>query len=208
MTPSKFTERNFPIHDASTASPDSAEALNWYQDNFGVVPNLAGVLAESPCLLVSYWQLQNNLLAHSTLDRQQINIVQTTVAHANACQYCVSGHTAFGKMEFFNNTDEQLNAVREDKTFQDPKLEALRDFTLLVMRNQGRMANSQLNTFLEAGFTRAQALDVVACIAAKVMSNYANQLALTPIDEAFAPLAEGLPYREDRKVKMAETHAA
>lgn len=208
MKPSRYTERDFPIHDAMSASPEAAEALNWYNENFGVVPNLAGVLAESPSLLLSYWQLQNNLLAHSTLDRQQINIVQTTVAHANACQYCVSGHTAFGKTEFFGNTDEQLNAVREDKTFEDPKLEALRDFTLLVLRNQGRMAMSQLNTFLDAGFTRAHALDVVACIASKVMSNYANQLALTPIDDAFAPLAEGLPYREERTTKMIEHEAA
>jgi len=59
---------------------------------------------------------------------------------------------------------------------------------------------SQLQSFLDAGYTRAQALDVVACIAAKVMSNYVNQIALTPIDEAFAPLAEGLPYREERNL--------
>ena len=208
MKPTYYTQRDFPIHDASTASPESAEALNWYNENFGIVPNLAGVLAESPALLVSYWQLQNNLLTHSTLDRRQINIVQTAVAHANACQYCVAGHTAFGKMEFFDNTDEQLNAVREDKTFDDPKLEALREFTLLIMRNQGRMANSQLNAFLDAGFTRAQALDVIACISAKIMSNYANQVALTPIDDAFAPLAEGLPYREERTKQVVEREVA
>ncbi|MEM8796142.1 MAG: carboxymuconolactone decarboxylase family protein [Pseudomonadota bacterium] len=208
MSPKTLTERDFPIHDATTAPSEAIEPLNWYQENFGVVPNLAGILAESPALLVSYWQLQNNLLAHSTLTRQEINIVQTAVAHANACQYCVAGHTAFGKMEFFNNTDEQLNAVRQDKAFNDPKLEALRDFTLLVLRNQGRMATSQLNTFLDAGFTRAQALDVIGCIAAKVMSNYANQLALTPIDDAFAPLANGLPYREERTVKSGTHEAA
>ena len=65
------------------------------------------------------------------------------------------------------------------------------------------MASSQPDTFLSASFTCAQALDVVACIAAKVMSNYANQIALTPIDDEFAPLAEGLPYREERSTKPA-----
>ena len=203
MTAPNVTERNFPIHTAESAPDGSKEPINWYVENFGMVPNLAGILAESPALLTSYWQTQNNLLANAALTAQEINIVQTSVAHANACQYCVAGHTAFGKMEIFGNTDEQLNAVRQDKPFEDPKLEALRDFTLLVLRNQGRMASSQLQSFNDAGFSRQAALDVVACVAAKVMSNYANQIALTPVDEAFAPLTADLPYREDRAVHAA-----
>ena len=197
----RLTERDFPIHDVDSAPEAVREPMQWYLDNFNMIPNLAGILATSPALLQSYWQLQNNLLANSALTPQEINIIQTSVAHANACQYCVAGHTAFGKMELFSNTDEQLNAIRKDETFEDPKHEELRDFTLLVLRNQGRMSQSQLQTFLNAGFTRQAALDVVACIAAKVMSNYANQIALTPIDEAFAQLAGDLPYREERAVK-------
>lgn len=200
----KSTERSFPIHTAETGPAAAKEPLNWYMENFGMVPNLAGVLAESPALLTSYWQLQNNLLADSALTRRQINVVQIVVAHANECQYCVGGHTAFGKMEFFGNTDEELNAVRNDLSFEDPKLNTLRDFTLLVLGGKGRMSSAQLEAFFEAGFTRQAALDVVACIAAKVMSNYANQIALTPVDEAFAPLTEGLPYQEDRTARELE----
>ena len=203
MKPTAYTERDFPMHSTASAAEDSLPALEWYKDSFSMVPNLAGVLAESPALLLSYWQLQQNLFTHSTLSRQEINIVQTTVAHANTCQYCVAGHTAFGKMEFFNNTDEQLNAVRNEDAFENPKLNALRDFTLLVLKKQGRISDGQLTAFLHAGYTRAQALDVVANIAAKVMSNYANQIALTPIDEAFAAFADGLPYREERVAKAA-----
>jgi len=207
MTAMTTTERNFPIYTAETAPDGSKEPINWYLENFGMVPNLAGVLAESPALLNAYWETQKNLLGRSVLTPQEINIVQTSVAHANACQYCVAGHTAFGKMEAFGNTDEQMNAVREDKTFEEPKMEALRDFTLLVLRNQGRMSTSQLQDFIEAGFSRQAALDVVACVAAKVMSNYANQIALTPVDEAFAPLAADLPYHEERAVHAAAVPA-
>ena len=203
MTAMNATERNFPIHTAETAPNGSKAAINWYAENFGIVPNLAGILAESPALLNAYWETQKNLLGSAVLTPQEINIVQTSVAHANACQYCVAGHTAFGKMEAFSNTDEQLVAVREDKTFEDPKMEALREFTLLVLRNQGRISTSQLQDFIDAGFSRQAALDVVACVAAKVMSNYANQIALTPVDEAFEPLAADLPYHEDRAVHVA-----
>lgn len=198
-----YTERDFPIHTLETSPEASKPALEWYQENFGMVPYLAGVLAESPAILLSYWQTQNNLLQHGTLSPQEINIVETVVAHENECQYCVSGHTAFGKTEVFNNTDEQLNAIRSGEDFGDERLNTLRDFTLLVLKNQGRMSTNQLNEFINAGFTKPQALEIVACIAAKVMSNFANQIALTPIDQAFAPLAEGLPYKEERRVKKA-----
>lgn len=201
MSQQTLTERDFPIHTRESAPEAAHAAMDWYRENFGMVPNLASMLAESPALLNSYWQTQQFLLGQSALSSQEMNIVQTAVAHANACQYCVAGHTAFGKTEFFNNTDEQLNAIREDKNFEDPKLNVLRDFTLQVLQNQGRISSAKLNTFLDAGYTRRAALDVVANIAVKVMSNYANQIALTPIDEAFAPLTEGLPYKETRIAK-------
>ena len=165
-----------------------------------MIPNLAQIMSTSPALLLSYWQTQINLLENGTLSKQEINIVQTVVAHENECQYCVAGHTAFGKDPLFNNTDEQMNAVRTGNAFTEEKLNALREFTILVLNNKGRIVDTQLQRFLDAGYTRAQALDVVACIAAKVMTNFTNQVALTPIDTAFAPLAEGLPYKEDRKV--------
>lgn len=204
MKPTQQTERNFLMHTLDTAPEASKEAMQWYQDNFGMVPNLAMILANSPALLLSYWQTQINLLEKGTLTAPEINIVETVVAHENRCQYCVAGHTAFGKNPIFNNTDEQMNAIRSEIDFEDAKHNALRDFTLLVLKNQGRMADSALDAFLNEGYTRPQALDVVACIAAKVMSNFANQIALTPIDDSFASLAVDLPYQEERKAITAQ----
>ncbi len=200
MNPKHQTERNFVMHTLETAPEAAKPALQWYQDNFGLQPYLAQVMASSPALLLAYWQTQTGLLTHGALSKQEINIVETVVAHENRCQYCVAGHTAFGKDPIFNNTDEQMNAIRNEVDFAEPKLNVLRDFTLLVMKHQGRMADEQLEQFLAAGYSRSHALDVVACIAAKVMSNFANQIALTPIDDAFSPLAEGLPYVENRQV--------
>lgn len=197
------TERDFEMHSIESAPEASRTAMQWYQDSFQMVPNLAQIMATSPALLQSYWQTQINLLEHGALSKQEVNIVETVVAHENECQYCVAGHTAFSKDPIFGNTDEQMNAIRNELDFEDAKLNALRDFTLLTMRKQGRMASSQLQAFIDAGYTKTHALDVVACIAAKVMSNYTNQIALTPIDEAFAPLAEGLPYQEERTIIAA-----
>ncbi|MEO1592486.1 MAG: carboxymuconolactone decarboxylase family protein [Cyanobacteria bacterium J06632_22] len=198
MTHPQQTERHFPIHSLDSAPMPSKAVMQWYQEQFGMVPNLIQIMSEAPALLLSYWQTQVNLLEHSTLSKQEINIVQTIVSHENRCQYCVSGHMAFGKDPVFNNTDAQMAAIRNETDFEDAKLNVLRDFTRKVMKNQGRMASSVLQTFLAAGYTRAQALDVVACIAVKAMSNYMNQMVLTPLDIAFESFADDLPYREQR----------
>lgn len=199
MSTKQQTVRNFAMHAIEDAPEASRPAMQWYLDGLGMVPNLARVMSGSPSLLLSYWQTQLNLLEKGGLSKQEVNIVETVVAHQNQCQYCVAGHTAFGKDPLFNNTDEQMNAIRENKDFEDAKLNALRAFTLQTLEAAGRVTDTQLEAFLTAGYSRSQALDVVACIAAKVMSNFTNQIALTPIDEPFAPLAEGLPYQEERK---------
>lgn len=202
-TPEGYTERNFPMHSVESAPATSKEALDWYQANFGMAPNIARVMAGSPALLRSYWQTQLNLLQHSTLAPREVNIVQTVIAHHNRCQYCVAGHTAFGAMPVFNNSDDELRAARTDTEFADPKLNALRAFALAVFENQGRISTAQLETFLRHGYSHGQALDVIAAIAAKVMSNFMNQLVHTPVDAPFQALADGLPYREAWLMKEA-----
>lgn len=197
--PMAETERGYAIHDLASAPAPTKEVLQWYQDNFQFVPHLAGVMADSPALSRSYWQLQLNLQQLGTLSPPEDNIVQMAIAVENECQYCVAGHTMAGRM-FFKAPEEQLMALRKEAKLPEAKLNALRDFALAVAESRGRVSNEALEAFLAAGYTRAQSLDVVANVAAKVMSNYTNQLARTPLDGALEPLAKGLPFAEKRKV--------
>ena len=198
-TLNQFTERGFPIHTQETAPEQTKEVLDWYQENFQMVPYLAGVMAESPALSRSYWELQKSLMSFGSLSPAENNIIQMSIAFENKCQYCVAGHTMAGRT-FFNSTDAQLKALRSGSPLDDTKLETLRTFAISVYKSKGRVSDAELRAFYNAGYSKQQALDVVANIASKVMSNYANQMARTPVDEPFKPLTEGLPFREDRKV--------
>ena len=191
------TERGFVIHDIASAPEATKPVLQWYVENFGFVPRLGGVMAESPALGLSYWQLQQNLEEKGALTPAEDNVVQMAIAFENQCQYCVAGHTMAGKM-FFGSSDEALAALRTGSDLPAAKRDALRAFALAVAESKGRVTDTQLQAFLDAGYTRRQSLDVVANVAAKVMSNYTNQLARTPLDDALAPLAEGLPFQEAR----------
>ncbi|MEM9082417.1 MAG: hypothetical protein AAGB34_02390 [Planctomycetota bacterium] len=191
------TERGFVVHTTESAPQETVEVLNWCVENFGYVPHVAGIMADSPALSRSYWQLQLNLQSLGTLTPAEDNVVQMAIAMENECQYCVAGHTMAGRV-FFGSSEDQLTAIRSKGELSESKLNVLRDFAVAVYESHGRVTNAQLESFYAAGYTRAQALDVVANVSAKIMSNYTNQIAMTPIDEPLKPLAEGLPFQEDR----------
>ena len=174
-------------------SPEVTEVFNWYQENFGFVPNLAKTMAASPATLRTYWQAQLNLQQHGVLSPEEHNVVQMAIAVENKCKYCTAGHHMAGRM-FFDSAEEDLEALRNDTTLSTKKFDTLKNFALQVYRNQGRVSDRALQTFYEAGYYQGQAIEVVTNIAAKVLSNYVNQLTLNELDEASAPLAEGLSF--------------
>ena len=174
--------------------PQGVEPVyEFYKQNFGFVPNLAQVMAGSPALLKSYVDTQNNLKNHGKLSQSEINVVQMSIAVENKCEYCTAGHTMAGQA-FFKTPMDVMQGVRSRKVLDNPKLNALRNFAIVVYGKRGEVNSEELDKFLKAGYTRDQALDVVTCVAAKVMSNYTNSLAKTPIDEPLEPLAQGLNF--------------
>ena len=76
-------------------------------------------------------------------------------------------------------------ALRNETPLPSNKLEALREFTLSVVRERGQVDEAAVQRFLEAGYTKRQILEVVLGVAQKTMSNYTNHLAQTPIDKPF-----------------------
>ena len=189
----KTTATGYHMHE--TPPKHVVDIYEFYQTNFGFVPNLGKVMANSPALHRSYYDIQNNLKAHGKLSQAEINVVQMSIAVENKCEYCTAGHTMVGEA-FFKTPMEHMQAVRMQKNLTDPKLNVLREFAISLYKNKGEVNRSEFQRFLDAGYTREQALDVVACVAAKVMSNYTNSLAKTPLDPPLIPLAEGLPFNE------------
>jgi alkylhydroperoxidase family enzyme len=68
-------------------------------------------------------------------------------------------------------------------------LEALRDFTLAMVRQRGELEAGQLEAFYSAGYTQQNVLEVILGLSQKVMSNYTNHIAQTPVDNAFQVFA-------------------
>ncbi|WP_209017301.1 carboxymuconolactone decarboxylase family protein [Roseibium aggregatum] len=172
----------FTLHTKETAPQESNALLQASEKAFGMIPNLHAVMAESPQHLEAYQKL-HELFQQTSLSTAEQTVVWMAINVEHGCHYCVPAHTAIAHMQKVDGG--VIEALRSGSPIADAKLEALRQFTLKVVRQRGKVTDSDVNAFIAAGFTKRQVLDIVLGLAQKVMSNYVNHLADTPVDAPF-----------------------
>lgn len=174
---------DFHIH-TSDSAPDAAKPLlEKSAKAFGQVPNLMGIMAESPAVLKGYMDLSETLVG-STLSPAERHAVMLVVSVENQCRYCVAAHTGLARGSGL--AADIIIGIREQDDIDDEKLEKLCQFTQAMVTTRGNVTPEQVEAFLRAGFTKANLLEVAAHVALKTFSNYINHLAQTPVDASFA----------------------
>jgi uncharacterized peroxidase-related enzyme len=174
----------FDIHTIQTAPEASKAILTEVEKKYRFVPNLFAVFAESPLAASAYLQLSGLIQSKSSLSPQEQQVIMLAVSSENACDYCMAVHSAVAAMA--QTPPDVIQALRAGKLPGDPKLTALITFSRAVVQQSGWVKEEALNTFLAAGYNRAQVLEVIVITALKTISNYTNHLAHTPLDDAFA----------------------
>ncbi|GAC1378734.1 MAG: carboxymuconolactone decarboxylase family protein [Pseudarthrobacter sp.] len=173
---------DFPRHDEDSAPEASKELLAKSKKQNGMIPGLHGIMAEAPGLLEGY-QRVHQLFLNSSFDKDELTVVWQTVNVEHACTYCVPAHTGIAKS--MKVDDAITEALRNKTPLPNARLEALRIFTLDMVRERGNVDEAAVQAFLDAGFTKRQVLEVVLGVSQKVMSNYTNHLAQTTVDAPF-----------------------
>ena len=173
---------NFTIHTQDTAPAGSKPVLYRSQEAIGFVPGLYGVLAEAPNAVEAY-DLLATLFKYTSLTTNEQHVVLLTINYENNCRYCMPAHTGLAKLD--KVPADVIEAIRNGVPIADPKLEALRTFTVQVVNTRGWVAGAGVQAFLGAGYTQQQILEVIVGMSYKVISNYTNHIADTPVDAAF-----------------------
>ena len=170
----------FPLHDETTAPEEAREALAATKKNFGMIPNLERVMTTAPPLMSGYsalWDLFNQ----TTLSPIERQVVYLTANYENECNYCVPWHSLLARKAGMDA--KSIKALRSGAALPDQKLEALRTFARTLIANRGKASQAELNAFFEAGYTDVQAMEVILGLAVKLMSNFTNSIAGTPLDK-------------------------
>ena len=177
---------NFKIHSVESAPEQSKPILEGAVKQMGRVPGLFGVMAESPNILKAYTQF-HQAFSDSSFDADELTVVWQTINVEHECHYCVPAHT--GIAHSMKVDPAITEALRNRTALPTEKLQALHDFTLSMVRNRGNVPESEMAAFFEAGYGQQQVLEVILGLSQKVISNYVNRVAKTPVDKVFEQFA-------------------
>lgn len=188
---------DYTIHTEETAPAESKPIIGKVKATFGMLPNLMATLAESPAAIEGYSTLMG-IYEKSDFTATEKQVVLMTNNYLNDCTYCMAAHTAVSKSQ--GVPDDVIDALRSGTSLDNPKLEALRVFTVKVFETRGNVSESDIDAFLTAGYSKGNILEVVLGTALKVLSNYSNKFTNTPVDKPFQPFAWSKDYAEIENV--------
>ncbi|MHC0052363.1 carboxymuconolactone decarboxylase family protein [Actibacterium sp. D379-3] len=177
----------FDYHTPETAPEASVPLLEQSKKVYGFHPMLHRVMAEAPIIYEAYQETYRLFTEQSEFSSLEQQVVMMTVNVINECHYCTAAHSMMLTMA--KTPQETIDALRDGRALADPALEALRVYTKNLVEKRGHIGDGALKAFLDAGYSKKQALEVLVGIAAKTLSNFTNALAHTELDGPVKPFA-------------------
>ncbi len=150
----------------------------------GMIPNMYGNMVNSPGLMETYALGYDRFRKNSCFTPVEQEVVFVTISIANGCEYCAAAHS-FLADQVSKVPVEVTDAIRDGKEIPDPKLKALSQFTRVMFDKRGNPSPRDVAAFLEAGYQEKQILEIILALAVKTLSNYANHIFGTEVDDMF-----------------------
>lgn len=167
---------------------DNHPTLQAAKKNLGFIPNMYRNMATAPGLLETYLYGYDQFREYSSFSPAEQEVVFLTLSRANGCEYCVGAHS-FIADKMSKVPVDVTDAIRDDKPIADKRFAALNTFTKVMHDKRGLPSQTDVESFLAAGYGERHILDIVTAIAVKSMSNFSNHLFHTQLDDMFTERA-------------------
>lgn len=178
---------SYRIHTADTAENTAKEPLEVLEGAFGFVPAAAGLMANSPALITTFFAAFGHFRGGGTFGPDERQVLLLSNAVANRCAWAVAFHT----LESLQDGVEPavVEAIRRGEVPADPRTAALSAFTRSLIEKRGHVDDADVAAFRSAGFTEEQVFEVITGVAISAMTNYAANLARPALEDAVSPHA-------------------
>ena len=110
-----------------------------------------------------------------------------TDAVTNTCTYAVAFHTALALQQ--GVSPEETGAIRLRRVPKGKRFAALSTLAKTLIEKRGHLSAQDLDSFIAAGFTREQVLEIIAIVAASTITNYGETIADPLLEDAFEQYA-------------------
>lgn len=170
------------------ADDDAKSVLERALKEVGFIPNMYGLMVNSPALLEAYLHGYGLFRNDSSFSPAEQEVVFLSISLENKCHYCVSAHSMLADKKS-GVPPEVTEAIRNRRRIPDPRLDQLSAFTRIMVESRGLPSRAEVDAFLESGYTEKHILEIILAIAVKTLSNYSNHLFHTPVDDMFKDYA-------------------
>lgn len=179
--------KTFTVPTKEQVSPVAHHVFDYYQKAIGFVPNLFATIGLSGNALSSYFAFQQ-AQAKGSFNAKEREAVFLAVSEVNQCIYCLSAHTAIGKLNGFS--EEQTLQIRAG-TIADKKLNVITRLAASIAKQRGNPDESLVEEFYALGYNDTALIDLVALVVDKTLANYVHNITEIPIDFPVAkPLSQ------------------
>lgn len=177
---------HFESYRSVEAAPEnSQDSLQKTVDQYGQVLNIFGDMAASPLPIDVYGMAQSHVMENATLGPNNANLVQLAVSVENDCRFCVAAHSWAADNNFSTDKDV-VNAIREGIEGPDAQINALVHFTKALVQKRGKISDTDTESFLNAGYTKEQAFEILTIAAYKTITNYTSNMVGTQPNDFLA----------------------
>jgi uncharacterized peroxidase-related enzyme len=166
------------IVDPQTATGEARQLLDAVQAQLGVTPNFIRVLANSPKALEGFLGLYA-AAGKFSLDKPMQERIALTVAEGNACNYCVSAHTAIGRHAGLSAEEMRLN---RQGSASEAKAAATVGFARALNDNLGEVTSAEFDAARASGLTDAEIVEIIAVVALNLFTNVLGKATRVDID--------------------------
>lgn len=161
-----------------TASPEQSALFDAIQASLGMVPNFLKAFANSPQALKAFLGLYG-IATGGSLDHQTRERIALAIAEQNACEYCVSAHTAIGRKAGLSDTEIAANRTG---TSQDAKAAVAVDFARSLAEHMGDVSSAELREMRNAGYSESDIVEVITHVAMNILTNMIGKAGQIDID--------------------------
>ena len=166
------------VIDPQTATGEAKSLLDAVQLALGMVPNFIRVLANSPAALNAFLGL-HGIAGAGALDPKTRERIALAVAEQNACQYCVSAHTAIGRKVGLDNQEMLANRMGRSS---DAKAEAALTFARALVEQTGQVNKAEFEAVRAAGHSDGEVVEIITHVALNIFTNLLGKATQVEID--------------------------
>lgn len=166
------------VVDPRNANAEQKVLLDAVQSSLGMVPNFLKVFANSPAALRAFLGIYG-IAGEGSLDAKTRERIALALAQQNACEYCLSAHTAMARKAGLDGNE--IAASRAGAS-ADARAAAAVKFARALAAHNGEVTTAEIMEVRRAGYSESDIVEIITHVGLNLLTNIVGKASRVDID--------------------------